>query len=160
MNAPVAFRLNGQQVSVTRADDAPLIHALRNDLGQTGTRFGCGQESCGACMVAIDGRPRYACTTPLTAVAGSDVITAEGLAEDTIGSALLSAFDAEQAGQCGYCLSGILVSAFTLLKSEPSPDRASILAALDPHLCRCGAHGAIIRAVERAALQLASGARS
>jgi aerobic-type carbon monoxide dehydrogenase small subunit (CoxS/CutS family) len=152
-----AFRLNGQPVSVTRADDAPLIHALRGELGLMATRFGCGQESCGSCMVSIDGRPRYACTVPLTAVAGSDVITAEGLADDPVGAALLAAFREEQAGQCGYCLSGILVSAFVLLQSGPAHDRAVIVAALDPHLCRCGAHGAIIRAVERAAAQIVGG---
>jgi aerobic-type carbon monoxide dehydrogenase small subunit (CoxS/CutS family) len=151
-----AFRLNGQAVTATRSDDAPLIHVLRGDIGLMATRFGCGQESCGSCMVSVDGRPRYACTLPLTAVAGCEVVTADGLAADPVGAALLAAFRTEQAGQCGYCLSGILVSAFTLLRSDPAPGRAAIVAALDPHLCRCGAHPAIIRAVERAAAQIAA----
>ena len=158
MRTATSFRLNGQPVTVKRSDDAPLIHALRGELGLMAVRFGCGQESCGSCMVCIDGRPRYACTLPLNAVAGSDVITAEGLAADPVGAALLAAFRDEQAGQCGYCLSGILVSAFALLRSGLAPDRAAIVAALDPHLCRCGAHGAIIRAVERAAAQIVAGA--
>jgi nicotinate dehydrogenase subunit A len=151
-----AFRLNGQPVTATRLDDAPLIHVLRGDLGLMATRFGCGQESCGSCMVSVDGRPRYACTLPLTAVTGCEVVTADGLAAYPVGAALLAAFREEQAGQCGYCLSGILVSAFALLRSDPAPDRAAIVAALDPHLCRCGAHGAIIRAVERATAQIAA----
>jgi nicotinate dehydrogenase subunit A len=154
------FRLNGHHVTVARSDDAPLIHALRGDLGLMATRFGCGQESCGSCMVSVDGDPRYACTLPLTSVAGRDVITAEGLAADPVGVALLAAFRDEQAGQCGYCLSGILVSAFALVRSDPAPDRAAIVTALDSHLCRCGAHGAIIRAVERAAAQIEAEAGS
>jgi aerobic-type carbon monoxide dehydrogenase small subunit (CoxS/CutS family) len=160
MPASVAFRLNGTPVTVARDDDTPLLHALRADLGLMGTRFGCGQESCGACMVSVDGAARYACTLPLAAVADRDVTTADGLSGHPVGQALLAAFRAEQAGQCGYCLNGILMSAFTLLRSGPPPDRATIIAALDPHLCRCGAHPAIIRAVERAAATLAAGARA
>jgi aerobic-type carbon monoxide dehydrogenase small subunit (CoxS/CutS family) len=154
---PVSFRLNGRPVTVQPQDDAPLLFVLRNGLGLTATRFGCGQEQCGACMVAVDGRACYACTTPLSAVSGSEVVTAEGLAADPVGAVLLESFREEQAGQCGYCLSGILVSAFALLRSQPKPRRAAILAALDPHLCRCGAHGGILRAVERAAARLAGG---
>jgi nicotinate dehydrogenase subunit A len=152
---PISFRLNGCPVTVRRTDDAPLIFVLRNDLGLTATRFGCGQEQCGACMVAVNGRPVPACTIPLGSVSGAEVVTAEGLAADPVGAALLEAFRGEQAGQCGYCLSGILVSAFALLKAQPRPGRAAILTALDPHLCRCGAHGGILRAVERAAAGLA-----
>lgn len=159
MTAPVSFRLNGREVAVRRSDDAPLLFVLRSDLGLTGARFGCGQERCGACMVAVDGRPTYACTAPLSAVDGAEVVTADGLAQDPVGAALLEAFEGEQAGQCGYCLSGILVSAYALLRSDPSPGRAAVLAALDPHLCRCGAHGGILRAVERAAARLAGGPR-
>jgi aerobic-type carbon monoxide dehydrogenase small subunit (CoxS/CutS family) len=156
MGETVGFRVNGEPVSIGRPAQVPLLYALRNDLGLCATKFGCGQESCGACMVTVNGRPRYACTLPLADVAGADVITAEGLSADPVGSALLDAFRAEQAGQCGYCLSGILVSAFALLKSAPAPGRAAILAALDPHLCRCGAHTSILRAVERAAAQIAA----
>jgi aerobic-type carbon monoxide dehydrogenase small subunit (CoxS/CutS family) len=154
MNNAVSFRLNGQNVTVNRSDDAPLVYALRNELGLKATRFGCGQESCGACVVSVDGQPIYSCTRPLSAVAGTDVLTAEGLAADPVGVALLYAFRDEHAGQCGYCLSGILVSAHALLRANPTPGRAAILAALDIHLCRCGAHGSIIRAVERAAARI------
>jgi aerobic-type carbon monoxide dehydrogenase small subunit (CoxS/CutS family) len=154
MNEAVSFRLNGRHATVTRSDDATLVYALRNDLGLKATRFGCGQESCGACMVSVDGQPTYACTRPLSAVADRNILTAEGLATDPVGAALLEAFRDEHAGQCGYCLSGILISAHALLGASPTPGRAAILAALDPHLCRCGAHGAIIRAVERAAAMI------
>ena len=155
MAGPVTFRLNGQHVTVARDRDMPLLHVLRGDLGLTATRFGCGAESCGACRVSVDGVPRFACTLPLADVAGREVITAEGLDAHPVGAALLGAFRAEQAGQCGYCLTGILVSAFALLSAQAAPDRAAIVAALDPHLCRCGAHGAILRAVERAAAMVA-----
>jgi len=160
MSKPVAFRLNGKPVLVAREGDIPLLHVLRGDLGLTGTRFGCGRESCGACMVAVGDQPRHACTLPLAAVDGRDVVTADGLAGHHVDQALRAAFRAEQAGQCGYCLSGILVSAFALLRAGPPPDRATIIAALNPHLCRCGAHPAIIRAVERAAAALAREARA
>jgi len=124
-----------------------LLHVLRERLGLRGTRFGCGAETCGACTVLVDGTPTYACTTPADMVAGHEVQTVEGLA----GHALPEAFLAEQAGQCGYCLSGILMSAKALLDSTPSPTRAQIVAALDRHLCRCGAHNRIINAIQRAA---------
>ncbi|SMY07695.1 (2Fe-2S)-binding protein [Flavimaricola marinus] len=148
------FELNGTAVRVTASPQTPLIYVLRNELGQTGTRFGCGQELCGACKVSVDGEMRFACTLPLSEVAGREVHTVEGMAEDPIGSALLAAFEAERAGQCGYCLSGILVRARALLGETPKPDRSAICAALDDHLCRCGAHPGIIRAVARAAYAL------
>lgn len=155
MSRAVSFRLNGQPVTVRRDDGAPLLFALRGDLELKDTRFGCGREQCGACMVCIDGRAVYACTMPLDAVSGADVVTADGLAGHPVGAALLDAFQTEQAGQCGYCLSGILMSAFALLSVQPNPDHEAILAALDPHLCRCGAYSGILLAVERAAAHLA-----
>lgn len=158
MSVTIRFRLNGAVTGVDGSADEPLLFVLRNRLDQKATHFGCGLEQCGACVVDVDGRARYACTLPLSAVDGSAVTTAEGLAADPVGSALIEAFLAEDAGQCGYCLSGILMSAFALLKSETRPDRQAIRAALERHLCRCGAHGRILRAVERAAAALA-GAR-
>lgn len=154
----VSFRLNGAEVSVEAADDEPLLFVLRNRLGLKATHFGCGLEQCGACVVGIDGQARHSCTLPVSAVAGAAVTTPEGLGDDPVGAALLAAFEAEQAGQCGYCLSGILMSAHALLSADPGPDHAAILAALDRHLCRCGAHGGILRAVERAAASLGGGA--
>ena len=153
--SPVRFRLNGEPVAVGADGGRPLLAVLRHDLGLKAARFGCGTESCGACMVVVDGRPRFACTLPLDALGGAEVTSPEGLAAHPAGRALLDAFREEGAGQCGYCLSGILMSAFALLCADPAPSRAALLAALDPHLCRCGAHPGILRAVERAAGALA-----
>lgn len=154
MTQAVEFLLNGESVAVARPGTFPLLFALRGDLGLPAARFGCGQERCGACMVQVDGRPRPSCTLPLAEVAGASVLTPEGLVRDAIGSALLEAFREEGAGQCGYCLNGILISAHALLRAQPAPGRAALLDALAPHLCRCGAHGGILRAVERAAARL------
>jgi nicotinate dehydrogenase subunit A len=147
----VAFTLNGAAASAELPEDLPLLAALRGPLGLSGPRFGCGEERCGACMVLVEDRPAYACTLPLGAVAGKAVRTVEGLGGPEAPHPLQSAFLAEQAGQCGYCLSGILVSAAALLEANPDPDAAAVRAALEPHLCRCGSHNRIIRAVLRAA---------
>lgn len=154
----VTFRLNGTEVRLTPRGDEPLLFALRNRLNLKATHFGCGLEQCGACMVDVDGVARYACTLPVSSLQGAAVTTAEALVDDGIGRALLKAFAAEQAGQCGYCLAGILMSAFALLRTQRRATRAQIVAALDHHLCRCGAHGGILRAVERASRELADGA--
>lgn len=150
MGASVHFRLNGSDISLDVEGGEPLLFALRNRLNLKATHFGCGLEQCGACMVNIDGQAKYSCTFSVSALAGSIVMTAEALPCDPVGAALLEAFEAERAGQCGYCLAGILMSMYTLLKAEPRPSREAIVAALDRHLCRCGAHGGILRAVERA----------
>ncbi len=155
----VAFTLNGLPVELDGAGDEPLLHVLRNRLGLRATRFGCGAESCGACMVSVDGQARFACTLPLSGVGGRTVATAESLPDDPTGAVLLAAFAEEHVGQCGYCLSGILMSAFTLLKALPGPSRDQIVAALEPHLCRCGAHGGILAAVERASAALVEAGR-
>lgn len=147
----VAFTLNGAAVALDLPGEVPLLHALRGPAGLSGPRFGCGTEQCGTCMVLVDGAPAYACTMPSSAVAGRSVTTVEGLGSPAAPHPLQAAFLAEQAGQCGYCLSGILVSAAALLARDPDPDDAAIRAALDPHLCRCGSHNRIIRAVRRAA---------
>ncbi|MEQ9639144.1 MAG: (2Fe-2S)-binding protein [Alphaproteobacteria bacterium] len=143
--------VNGAARRVDAAADTPLIHVLRNQLGLMGTRYGCGQEQCGSCMVLLDGEPVHACTRAVDAAAGRPITTIEGLGGDGALHPLQQAFLDEQAGQCGYCLTGILVSAKALLDRDPDPDRAAIVAALDGHLCRCGAHTRIIRAVQRAA---------
>jgi nicotinate dehydrogenase subunit A len=151
MSEPVDFIVNGRKVGVSVEATTPLLAVLRNALGLTGSRFGCGLEQCGACMVLVDGEPVYACTREVGTVAGKTVITIEGLTNGGNLHPLQQAFLAEQAGQCGYCLSGILMSAKALLDRNPRPSRAEIVTALDRHLCRCGAHNRIIRAVERAA---------
>ena len=136
---------------VNAGEQATLLDVLRNDVGLRATRFGCGQEQCGACMVLIDGEPAYACTRLVSTLPGSEVVTVEGLAEDGALAPLQQAFIAEQAGQCGFCLSGILISAKALLDRNPAPSRAEIATALDHNLCRCGVHNRIIRAVQRVA---------
>jgi nicotinate dehydrogenase subunit A len=151
MRVPVHFRLNGSDISLDVQGDEPLLFALRNRVNLKATHFGCGLEQCGACVVSIDGQAKYSCTLAVSALAGSDVTTAEALAADRVGAALLAAFEVENAGQCGYCLAGILMSAYTLLKAGPRPTREAIVSVLDRHLCRCGAHVGILRAVERAA---------
>lgn len=145
----IRFRVNGDECVVAIEDTVPLIYVLRNALGLKATRFGCGAEQCGACMVLVDGKPAFSCTLPVGDVAARDVMTAEYFADDA--HPLRQAFLDEQAGQCGYCLSGILVSAKALLEQNSAPSREDILAALDPHLCRCGAQGRMVHAVERAA---------
>jgi nicotinate dehydrogenase subunit A len=147
----VELRINGQKVCVAADATTPLLDVLRNELGLKGSRYGCGLEQCGTCMVMIDGEPSYSCAREVGSVAGRSVTTIEGLGTPEAPHVLQRAFLEEQAGQCGYCLSGIIVSAAALLARAPSPSRAQIVAALDNHLCRCGTHKRIIAAVQRAA---------
>jgi nicotinate dehydrogenase subunit A len=147
----VEFTVNGRKVGVSVAATTPLLDVLRNALGLRGTRFGCGLEQCGSCTVLVDGEPVYACTREVGTIAGKSVTTVEGLARGDKLHPLQQALLDEQAGQCGYCLSGILMSAKALLDHNSRPSRADIVAALDRHLCRCGAHNRIVRAIERAA---------
>jgi len=146
----IELTVNGTTVSVTVADDVPLLDVLRNHLDLKGSRYGCGLEQCGSCMVLIDGKAEYSCTREIAAVAGKRVETVESLESHPLRRAFLD----EQAGQCGYCLSGILMSAKALLDSNKDPSRAEIAAALDGNLCRCGAHPRILRAVAKAAAAL------
>ncbi len=148
------FVVNGRAVEIDADADAPLLEVLRNGLGLRGSRFGCGLEQCGACMVLLDGEPVYACTLAAGAAAGRNVVTVEGLGTPATPHPLQAAFLEEQAGQCGYCLSGILIAAKALLDRNPDPSRTEIAAALDRNLCRCGAHNRIMRAVARAAAAL------
>lgn len=145
------LQVNGQAHEVVCRRDAPLLYLLRNDLGLKGSRFGCGLGQCGACMVLLDGHPTPSCGVPAWAAEGHDVVTVEGLADDEDMQALQRSFLQEQAAQCGYCMSGILVSACALLRREPAPDREGVAQALVPNLCRCGSHGRVLRAVQAAA---------
>ncbi|MFN5775399.1 MAG: (2Fe-2S)-binding protein [Burkholderiaceae bacterium] len=149
------IRINSQPIQSSLPDKTPLLNLLRDELGLAGAKLGCGEGECGACMVLVDGRPQTSCNLPLWAVKDHDITTLEGLGSAERPHALQEAFMAENAGQCGYCLSGILVSASALLQHSPRPTRDEICAALDKHLCRCGAHERIIRAVQRAAQALA-----
>ncbi len=161
MSQTFEFTVNGKAVTVALDnEETPLINVLRNELGLMGTRFGCGLEQCGCCMVLIDGAPEKCCAKPVYSVAGKSVTTIEGLGTPERPHPLQQAFLDEQAGQCGYCLSGIIVSAKALLDSNPSPTRAEIAAALDGNICRCGSHNRIMRAVEKAAAVIRAGAQS
>ena len=151
------FTQNGREVALDVPDDASLLHALRGPLGLSGPRFGCGAEQCGCCVVLVDGAPARSCALAASAVGGRAVLTVEGLGTPTSPHPLQTAFLAEQAGQCGWCLSGILVSAAALLAADPDPDDGAIRRALDPHLCRCGSHNRIVRAVRRAAEAMREG---
>ena len=155
---PIHLTVNGGAVSVSADGDTPLLDVLRNRLGLVGAKFGCGQEQCGSCMVLVDGAPAKSCGTALSSVAGKAVVTIEGLGTPAHPHPLQQAFLDEQAGQCGYCLAGILVSAKALLDRNPSPSRAQIATALDDNICRCGSHPRILRAIERAALRMREGA--
>ncbi len=143
--------VNGRAVSLDAPAATPLLDVLRNHLDLKGSRYGCGLEQCGTCMVLIDGEPAYSCTREVGSIAGRDVTTIEGLGSPDHPHPLQRAFLEEQAGQCGYCLSGILISAKALLDRNPNPTRGEIAAALDKHLCRCGTHTRIITAVQKAA---------
>jgi nicotinate dehydrogenase subunit A len=146
-----AIHINGVDRSTAAPPEMRLLDVLRDTLELRGTRLGCGGGDCGACHVLVDGRSVASCITPLSAVAGCQVVTVEGLGADPVGACLRDAFIAEQAAQCGYCTSGLMIGAAALLRRQPNPDEADIRAALDAHLCRCGVHGRVVRAVQRAA---------
>ena len=148
--------VNTQPVHFDGDDKTVLLALLRDELGLSGPKFGCGQGACGACMVLVDGQPQTACNLPLWSVRGRQVTTVEGLGTPDCPHALQTAFIDERAGQCGYCIAGIVTSAAALLARQPHPSRAEIVQALDKHLCRCGAHNRMLRAVERAAAALAA----
>lgn len=147
----IQLNVNGSAFTLHGDENTPLLYALRNDLGLKGTRFGCGAGQCGSCNVLMDGVSVPACNTPLWAAEGKALVTVEGLAQDALLDPLQQAFIDEQAAQCGYCLSGILVTAKALLQSNPHPTEHEVKQALDQHLCRCGTHNRIVRAVLRAA---------
>lgn len=147
----LTLQINGKACAVQADAETPLLYALRNDLGLVGSRYGCGTGLCGACMVIVDGKPVQSCDVPVSAVAGKQITTIEALGTDDKLHPLQQAFIDEQAAQCGYCASGILMSAKALLDANPDPDDAAIRAALEGNLCRCGTHGRILRAIKRAA---------
>jgi nicotinate dehydrogenase subunit A len=153
-NPSISFIVNGLPVTVTAPETTPLLDVLRNQLDLKGARFGCGAEQCGCCMVLIDGAPEKSCGKPLWTVAHRTVVTIEGLGTRDRPHPLQQAFLDEQAGQCGYCLAGILISAKALLDRNPTPSRRDVAEALDDNICRCGSHNRIMRAVLKAAEQL------
>jgi nicotinate dehydrogenase subunit A len=151
----IRFRLNGVETDVDADPDSSLLALLRGRLHVTGPHFGCGANECGACNVLVGDHAVASCDTPLWSVAGKDVTTVEGLGSAQDPHPLQRAFIAEQALQCGYCVSGILISAAALLKRNPKPSSADVKQALDRNLCRCGSHNRMVRAILRAADEMA-----
>jgi nicotinate dehydrogenase subunit A len=154
--ADFTLRVNGTTRKLSSvAPDTPLLYVLRNDLELNGPKFGCGLAQCGACTVLLDGKPARSCSVPVSAAAKSNITTLEGLG--TIGKLhpLQRAFIEEQACQCGYCSNGMIMSAKALLDGNPRPSESEIKQALNAHLCRCASHNRIVRAVQRAAKEMA-----
>ena len=147
----LAIQVNGGTHSVAAEPETPLLYVLRNDLKLKGARFGCGLGQCGACTVLVDGKPVQSCDFPLSAAAGKSITTIEGLAANGKPHPLQQAFIAEQAAQCGYCATGIIMTAKALLDANPRPSDAELRAALKGNLCRCGTHQRILKAIRRAA---------
>ena len=150
----ITLTVNGRSHAVAAEPETALLYVLRNDLKLKGARFGCGMGQCGACTVLVDGRPVQSCDFPLSAAAGKSITTIEGLARDGTLHPLQRAFVEEQAAQCGYCATGIIMAAKALLDANPRPTEAEIRSALKGNLCRCGTHYRILRAIQRAAAEL------
>lgn len=147
MAANLRFRVNGKPVSLEVDGERSLLSVLRNDLGLTGTKYGCGEGLCGACTVVVDGSAVRSCAVTAASVAGSEVLTIEGLAREGALHPLQEAFAAQGAFQCGYCTPGMIMSAYALLRANPTPTREQIIAGLEDNLCRCGAHQRILAAI-------------
>lgn len=161
MPQKILLKVNGQMQTI-HADDPgmPLLYALRNDLELRGPRFGCGLAQCGACTVHVNGEAVRSCVTPVSAAAGKDIVTLEGLGTREKLHPLQEAFIAEQAAQCGYCINGMIMQAAALLGKTPHPNTTEIKAALAGNLCRCGTHLRIVRAIQRAASGQSHGSES
>lgn len=151
----IELHVNGLRRVVSADPDTPLLHVLRNDLGLTAAKLGCGLEQCHACAVLVDGEVATTCATAIDAFEGRAIVTLEGLAPEGTLHPVAQAFLDEEAAQCGYCIPGMIIGAVALLERNPDPSEDEIRAALDPHLCRCGSHWRVIRAVRRAARERA-----
>jgi nicotinate dehydrogenase subunit A len=151
----ITLTVNGKSHAVSAEPETALLYVLRNDLKLKGARFGCGLGQCGACTVLVDGKPVQSCDLPLSAAVGKAITTIEGLAPDGELHPLQAAFIAEQAAQCGYCITGIIMAAKALLDANPRPTDAEIRSALKGNLCRCGTHQRILNAIKRTAGEIA-----
>jgi len=156
MADPIAFTVNGNPHKVAAAPETPLLYVLRNDLELNGAKFGCGVAQCGACTVVVDGQAVRSCVTALSDVAGREVTTIEGLGSTERPHPLQKAFIELQAAQCGYCINGMVMTAKAFLDGTPHPTNREIRDALAGNLCRCGTHTRILRAIEKAAKEMAS----
>jgi nicotinate dehydrogenase subunit A len=151
----VTLTVNGQRHTVPAALETPLLYILRNDLELNAAKFGCGMAQCGACTVLVDGKPVRSCVLPAAAAKGTRITTLEGLGTKDKLHPLQKAFIEEQAAQCGYCIAGMLMTAKALLDENPHPTEKDIRLALAGNLCRCGTHNRIVRAIQRAAKEMA-----
>lgn len=147
----LSLTINGTRYDIASDPDTPLVYVLRDELKLKGTKLGCGLEQCGACAVMVDGKVVLSCVSPVEVFEGQEITTIEGIADTEIGQRVQQAFVAETAAQCGYCTSGLVVAATALLSHDPAPDGDATKEALTPHLCRCGSHPRVLRAIERAA---------
>ena len=147
----LTLRVNGIRHEIASPPDTPLIFVLRNELKLKGAKLGCGLEQCGACAVLVDGKSVLSCVTEVAAFEGKDITTVEGIVATDMGARVQDAFVAESAAQCGYCTAGLVVASTALLTEDPKPDRDTVAEALTPHLCRCGSHPRVFRAIARAA---------
>ncbi len=157
MAIEIVLTVNGKRHTVEATAETPLLYVLRNELELSGPHYGCGEESCGACMVLIGSQARPSCKLPVSEIGASRITTLEGLIENGELHPVQRAFIEEQAAQCGYCLNGIIISTAALLWRIPHPSDAQIREALDGNLCRCGSHPRVLRAVRRAAALLSAG---
>ena len=157
MQSTISFKLNGQPVRLKVDPERTLLWVLRTDLAVTGTKYGCGIGQCGACTVLIDHKEVRSCTVPVKAVEGKEVTTIEGLAEDGKLHPLQEAFMQHDALQCGFCTPGMILTAYSFLRSHPAPTRQEIIQAMEQNLCRCGAHTRILDAIETAAAAMRGG---
>jgi len=145
----ISLKINGEARTVSVDPSTPLVYVLRNELGLTGAKLGCGLEQCGCCTVLVDGEPRQSCVAPVSQFEGADITTVEGLIEDGGPGPVQRAFIAEAAAQCGYCTPGLVVAVEALRRRATVPDAEAIREALSGHLCRCGTHAAVLRAVDQ-----------
>jgi len=150
----VQFELNGKTVSVSANEDEPLLWVIRQQLGLTGTKFGCGSGFCGSCTVIMNGEAVRSCTLPAIEAAGTEVLTIEGLSSNGNLHPLQEEFVKSDALQCGFCTPGMIMNAFGLLLKNPEPTNEEVVIAMDENLCRCGAHGRIIQAIQNAGLHM------
>ena len=150
----VQFELNGKSVSVAANEDEPLLWVIRQQLGLTGTKFGCGSGFCGSCTVIMNGEAVRSCTLPAIEAAGTKVLTIEGLSSNGELHPLQEEFVKSDALQCGFCTPGMIMNAYGLLLKNPEPNNEEVVIAMDENLCRCGAHGRIIQAIQNAGKQM------
>jgi aerobic-type carbon monoxide dehydrogenase small subunit (CoxS/CutS family) len=146
----LTLRINGADVAIASSPDTPLLFVLREELNLKGSKFGCGLEQCGACMVLVDGAAVPSCVSPADTFAGKDITTIEGIADRPTGKRVQDAFVTHTAAQCGYCTAGLVVAVTALLERDPKANAETVKTALAPNLCRCGSHPRVLCAIEAA----------